>query len=66
MLDKEIAAALAGVLLGAGITWLLMSKTGTRLKANLVERVHPDRQRQYAEKLREEGGLPGPTRHLAP
>jgi hypothetical protein len=60
------AYVFAGMVLGAGVTWLLMSKTGALLKANLVQRLHPDRNRQFAEQIMEEGGLPGPFKHLAP
>jgi hypothetical protein len=60
------AYVLAGTALGAGITWLLMSKAGALLKETLVQYLRPDKNRQYAERLREEGGLPGPIKHLAP
>jgi hypothetical protein len=60
------AYVFAGIVLGAGVTWLLMSKSGALLKANLVQRLHPDKNRQFAETIREEGGLPGPFKHLAP
>jgi hypothetical protein len=60
------AYVFTGMVLGAGVTWLLMSKTGALLKADLVQRLYPDRNRQFAEKVRQEGGLPGPFKHLAP
>ena len=60
------AYVFAGMALGAGVTWLLMSKTGGLLKAELVQRLHPDRNLQFAEKVNEEGGLSGPIKHLAP
>jgi hypothetical protein len=61
------AYVFAGMALGAGVTWLLMSKPGGLLKAELVQRLHPDRNLQFAEKVNEEeGGLPGPIKHLAP
>ena len=56
----------AGVMLGAGIALLVAPKTGAELRADLSRRLRWDRNQRFAEKVREEGGLPGPVKHIAP
>jgi len=57
----------AGMLLGAGIALLLVPKSGAQMRADLGRRLSWDRNERFAEKVREEGGLPGPgPKHLAP
>jgi gas vesicle protein len=56
----------AGVLLGAGIALLLAPKTGEEMRREIGRRLSFDRNREFADKVREEGGLPGPFKHLAP
>ena len=56
----------AGVLLGAGIALLVAPKTGAELRADLSRRLRWDRNQRFGEKVREEGGLPGPVKHIAP
>jgi YtxH-like protein len=56
----------AGVVLGAGIALLLAPKTGEEMRREIARRLSFDRNQKFTEKLREEGGLPGPFKHLAP
>jgi gas vesicle protein len=56
----------AGVVLGAGIALLLAPKTGEEMRREIARRLSFDRNREFADKVREEGGLPGPFKHLAP
>ena len=55
-----------GMLLGAGIALLVAPKTGAELRADLSRRLSRDRNQRFAEKVQEEGGLPGPVKHIAP
>jgi hypothetical protein len=59
---------LLGTALGAGATYLLASRAGEGLRAEIRHRVRAliDRNEQFAEKVRDEGGLPGPVKHVAP
>jgi gas vesicle protein len=56
----------AGVLLGAGIALLLAPKTGEEMRGEIARRLSLDRNQEFSDKLREEGGLPGPFKVLAP
>jgi gas vesicle protein len=61
-----VEAFAAGLLLGAGVALLLAPKTGAEMRRGLARRLSFDRNEEFAEKVREEGGLPGPFKHLAP
>jgi hypothetical protein len=61
-----VEALAAGLLLGAGVALLLAPKTGAEMRRGLARRLSFDRNEEFAEKVREEGGLPGPFKHLAP
>ena len=69
--SQESTAALtlaAGMVLGAGVALLFAPKSGAELRKNLAKRFSFDRNEEFAEKAREEGGLPGPSpvKHIAP
>jgi len=56
----------AGVLIGAGLALLFAPKPGQELRQNLRRRFAPDRNERFADEVRDEGGLPGPVKHIAP
>ncbi len=66
--SSSVLQALAvGIFLGAGIALLLAPKTGIELRRDLARRLRRfDRNEQFGEQVREQGGLPGPFKHLAP
>ena len=55
-----------GMLVGAGIALLLAPRTGAELRADLGRRLRPDPNEEYHEELAEQGGLPGPVKHVPP
>jgi hypothetical protein len=55
-----------GMAVGAGIALLLAPKTGAQMRKDLARRLRFDRNDEFAEKVQEEGGLPGPVKHIAP
>jgi gas vesicle protein len=63
---RMLLALSTGVLLGAGIALLLAPRTGAELRRDLARRLNFDRTEEFAEKVREHGGLPGSIKHLAP
>ncbi len=70
-ITESLFTLATGVLLGAGIALLLAPKTGAEMRRDLARRFNfdkneVDRNEQFAEKVREHGGLPGPIKHLAP
>jgi len=65
--DLTAAYALAaGVLLGAGVALLIAPRSGAELRAELARYLNFDRNEQFRKKVEEEGGLPGPVKHIAP
>ena len=45
---------------------LLAPRSGAETRKNLARRFRFDRNEEFAETVREEGGLPGPIKHIAP
>jgi hypothetical protein len=61
-----LQAFAAGLLVGTGITLLFAPKTGAEMRREIARRLSFDRNEEFADKVREHGGLPGPFKHLAP
>jgi hypothetical protein len=61
-----VEAFAAGFLIGAGVALLLAPKTGAEMRLALARRFSFDKNEEFADKVREHGGLPGPFKHLAP
>jgi len=56
----------AGVLIGAGLAFLSAPMTGAELREEIRRRFSRDRNERFRRKVEEEGGLPGPVKHIAP
>jgi YtxH-like protein len=63
---QEFVMLAAGMTIGAGLALLLAPKTGREMRKDLARRFRFDRNDEFAEKVRDEGGLPGPVKHIAP
>jgi YtxH-like protein len=63
---ESLLSLATGMLLGAGIALLLAPKTGAEMRKDLARRFNFDKNEEFAEKVREHGGLPGPIKHIAP
>jgi hypothetical protein len=61
-----VEAFAAGLLLGAGVALLLAPKSGAEMRRDIARRLSFDRNEEFADEVREHGGLPGPFKHLAP
>ena len=55
-----------GMLIGAGIALLLAPKTGEELRSDLGRRLRSNPHEEFHEELEEQGGLPGPVKHIPP
>jgi hypothetical protein len=56
----------AGVLIGAGFAFLVAPMRGAELRSEISRRLSFDRNERFRRKVEEEGGLPGPVKHIAP